>query len=169
MMNQTFEDWYIMTYGYEKNGEWELLDLPAERNVVSYYNNTEHYIDVTYIIKLRRRTLYYFSNLIVPCALIASISVLGFYFPPASGEKVSLEITILMSLTFFMQVVRDMQPPSSHIPLISTYFTFIMVMVASSVFATILVLNYHHRLASMGPMPYLVQKIFLQLRYCLGG
>ena len=162
MMNQTFEDWYIMTYGYEKNGEWELLDLPAERNVVSYYNNTEHYIDVTYIIKLRRRTLYYFSNLIVPCALIASISVLGFYFPPASGEKVSLEITILMSLTFFMQVVRDMQPPSSHIPLISTYFTFIMVMVASSVFATILVLNYHHRLASMGPMPYLVQKIFLQ-------
>ena len=61
------------------------------------------------------------------------MSVLGFYFPPESGEKVSLEITILMSLTFFMQVVSDMQPPSSDIPLISTYFTFIMVMVASSV------------------------------------
>ena len=63
----------------------------------------------------------------------ASMSVLGFYFPPESGEKVSLEITILMSLTFFMQVVSDMQPPSSVIPLISTYFTSIMVMVASSV------------------------------------
>ena len=61
------------------------------------------------------------------------MSVLGFYFPPESGEKVSLEITILMSLTFFMQVVNDMQPPSSDIPLISTYFTCIMVMVASSV------------------------------------
>ena len=162
--NQTFEEWYIFEYGYEKNGEWELLDLPAKRNVdtYTYSEHVEHYIDITYSIKIRRRTLYYFSNLIVPCVLIASISVLGFYFPPESGEKVSLEITILMSLTFFMQVVRDMQPPSSHIPLISSYFTFIMVMVASSVFATILVLNYHHRLASMGPMPFLVQKIFLQ-------
>ena len=42
------------------------------------------------------------------------MAVLGFYFPPESGEKVTLEITILMSLTFFMNVVSDMQPPSSE-------------------------------------------------------
>ena len=67
----------------------------------------------------------------------ASMSVLGFYFPPEAGEKVSLEITILMALTFFMQVVSDSTPPSSNIPLISKYFTLIMVMVASSVVSTI--------------------------------
>ena len=61
------------------------------------------------------------------------MSVLGFYFPPESGEKVTLEITILMSLTFFMNVVSDMQPPSSETPLIGTYFSCIMIMVASSV------------------------------------
>ena len=65
--------------------------------------------------------------------IAAIIAVWGFYLPPTSGEKVSLEITILMALAFFMQVVRDMQPPSSQIPLISSYFTFIMIMVASSV------------------------------------
>ena len=65
--------------------------------------------------------------------LSASLTVLGFYYPPEAGEKVSLEITILMALTFFMQVVSDMQPPSSQIPIISTYFTSIMVMVACSV------------------------------------
>ena len=63
----------------------------------------------------------------------ASLTVLGFYYPPEAGEKVSLEITILMALTFFMQVVSDMQPPSSDIPIISTYFTCIMVMVSCSV------------------------------------
>ena len=61
------------------------------------------------------------------------MAVLGFYFPPESGEKITLEITILMSLTFFMNVVSDMQPPSSQIPIISTYFPSIMVMVACSV------------------------------------
>ena len=65
--------------------------------------------------------------------ILASLTVLGFYYPPEAGEKVSLEITILMALTFFMQVVSDMQPPSSDIPIISKYFTFIMVMVACSV------------------------------------
>ena len=66
----------------------------------------------------------------------ASMSVLGFYFPPESGEKVTLEITILMSLTFFMNIVADMQPPSSETPLIGIYFSCIMIMVASSVVST---------------------------------
>ena len=61
--------------------------------------------DITVWITLRRRTLYYFSNLIGPCVLIASMAVLGFNFPPDSGEKVTLEITVLMSLTLFMNQV----------------------------------------------------------------
>ena len=71
----------------------------------------------------------------------ASLTVLGFYYPPEAGEKVSLEITILMALTFFMQVVSDMQPPSSDIPIISKYFTFIMVMVACSVVSQNIYIN----------------------------
>ena len=46
--------------------------------------------DIKLFLKLRRRTLYYFSNLIGPCVLIASMAVLGFNFPPDSGEKVRL-------------------------------------------------------------------------------
>lgn len=46
--------------------------------------------DVTFAIIIRRRTLYYFFNLIVPCVLIASMALLGFTLPPDSGEKLSL-------------------------------------------------------------------------------
>ena len=89
------------------------------------------------------------------------MSVLGFYFPPESGEKVTLEITILMSLTFFMNVVSDMQPPSSETPLIGTYFSCIMIMVASSVVCTIMILNYHHRQADTHEMPSWVREKFI--------
>ena len=136
------------------------MDFPALRNEYEYQGST--FIDVVFTLKIRRRTLYYFSNLILPCVLIASMAVLGFYFPPESGEKITLEITILMSLTFFMNVVSDMQPPSSETPLIGTYFSCIMIMVASSVVCTILVLNYHHRLAVDDGMPPWFRKLFLQ-------
>lgn len=54
------------------------------------YSGTEPYIDITFAILIRRKTLYYFFNLIVPCVLIASMALLGFTLPPDSGEKLSL-------------------------------------------------------------------------------
>ena len=58
-------------------------------------NQGAMYQYVEFSLQLRRRTLYYFSNLIMPCALIASMAVLGFYFPPESGEKVALGKVII--------------------------------------------------------------------------
>ena len=42
----------------------------------------EPYVDITFTINIRRRTLYYFFNLIVPCVLISSMALLGFTLPP---------------------------------------------------------------------------------------
>ena len=62
------------------------------RNEVRYDCCPAPYLDITFTIKIRRRTLYYFCNLIIPCILIASMAVLGFTLPPDSGEKLSLGI-----------------------------------------------------------------------------
>ena len=67
-----------------------VVGVPATRNEVIYDCCPEPYLDITFVIKIRRRTLYYFSNLIVPCLLIASMAVLGFTLPPDSGEKLGL-------------------------------------------------------------------------------
>ena len=67
-----------------------ITGVPGNRNEVFYDCCPEPYLDVTFVIKIRRRTLYYFFNLIVPCVLIASMAVLGFTLPPDSGEKLSL-------------------------------------------------------------------------------
>jgi len=147
---------------YISNGEWELIGLPAKRNEVVYECCPEPYLDITFTINIRRRTLYYFSNLIVPCLLISSMAILGFTLPPDSGEKLGLEVTIMLAITIFATIVGDMLPVTDSTPLIGTYFNCIMFMVAGSCIATVMVLNYHHRLADTHEMPDWVSSIFLQ-------
>lgn len=67
--------------------------MPGKKNTIVYQCCPEPYVDVTFTIQIRRRTLYYFFNLIVPCVLISSMALLGFTLPPDSGEKLTLGIT----------------------------------------------------------------------------
>ncbi|XP_055713784.1 neuronal acetylcholine receptor subunit alpha-7 isoform X3 [Phlebotomus papatasi] len=150
------------------NGEWELLGVPGKRNEIYYNCCPEPYIDITFAILIRRKTLYYFFNLIVPCVLIASMALLGFTLPPDSGEKLSLGVTILLSLTVFLNMVAETMPATSDaVPLLGTYFNCIMFMVASSVVSTILILNYHHRNADTHEMSEWIRVVFLYWLPCI--
>ena len=104
--------------GYIPNGEWDLDDV-----IIRYHNKTYGgnvpFSDLTFWLVIRRKTLYYVFNLIVPCACVMVLSFLVFYLPPESGEKVSLSVTSLLSLTFFLTLVAETTPPQSQvIPLI---------------------------------------------------
>ncbi|XP_044741472.1 neuronal acetylcholine receptor subunit alpha-7 isoform X2 [Chrysoperla carnea] len=144
------------------NGEWFLIGMPGKKNTIVYQCCPEPYVDVTFTIQIRRRTLYYFFNLIVPCVLISSMALLGFTLPPDSGEKLTLGVTILLSLTVFLNLVAETLPQvSDAIPLLGTYFNCIMFMVASSVVLTVVVLNYHHRTADIHEMPQWIKVVFL--------
>ena len=69
---------------------WIPSGVPGKKNSVTYDCCPEPYVDITFTIHIRRRTLYYFFNLIVPCVLISSMALLGFTLPPDSGEKLTL-------------------------------------------------------------------------------
>jgi hypothetical protein len=62
----------------------------ATRSVVTYDCCPEPYIDITFMIHIRRRTLYYVINLIIPCAMISFLTLLTFILPPGEGEKIGL-------------------------------------------------------------------------------
>ncbi|XP_065200628.1 neuronal acetylcholine receptor subunit alpha-7 isoform X13 [Planococcus citri] len=145
------------------NGEWYLLGMPGKKNTVVYACCPEPYVDITFIVQIRRRTLYYFFNLIVPCVLISSMALLGFTLPPDSGEKLTLGVTILLSQTVFLLRLAQVLPQSSDaVPILGTYFNCIMFMVASSVVLTVVVLNYHHRTSDNYRMPPVTRTILLQ-------
>ena len=68
--------------------EWDILAVPAIRNVKFYTCCDEPYLDITFNITMRRKTLFYTVNLIIPCMGISFLTVLVFYLPSDSGEKV---------------------------------------------------------------------------------
>ena len=106
----------------------------------------EPYPDIIFTLKLRRKTLFYTVNLIIPCVGISFLSVLVFYLPSDSGEKVSLSISILLSLTVFFLLLAEIIPPTSlAVPLLGKYLLFTMLLVTFSIFITVGVLNIHFR------------------------
>lgn len=84
------------------------------RNVKQYECCPEQYIDITFTIHIRRRTLYYGFNLIIPCVLISSMALLTFTLPPDAGEKISLG---RCELTRHEHV--------AHLPLLHTFIRFL--------------------------------------------
>uniref|UniRef100_A0A8C6KKF9 Neuronal acetylcholine receptor subunit alpha-7 n=1 Tax=Nothobranchius furzeri TaxID=105023 RepID=A0A8C6KKF9_NOTFU len=147
---------------YIPNGEWDLVGVPGKRNELYYECCKEPYPDVTFTVTMRRRTLYYGLNLLVPCVLISGLALLVFLLPADSGEKISLGITVLLSLTVFMLLVAEIMPATSDsVPLIAQYFASTMMIVGLSVVVTVLVLQFHHHDPRGGKMPKWIRVVLL--------
>lgn len=101
--------------------EWEVHGMPAVKNVISYGCCSEPYPDVTFTLLLKRRSSFYIVNLLIPCVLISFLAPLSFYLPAASGEKVSLGVTILLAMTVFQLMVAEIMPASENVPLIGEF------------------------------------------------
>ncbi|NWW93850.1 ACH10 protein, partial [Rhynochetos jubatus] len=138
---------------FVENVEWEVLGMPATRNVITYGCCSEPYPDVTYTLLLRRRASFYIFNLLLPCVMVSFLAPLGFYLPADSGEKVSLGVTVLLALTVFQLLVAESMPPSESVPLIGKYYIATMTMITASTALTIFIMNVHHCGPGARPVP----------------
>lgn len=151
------QDYYISV-------EWDIMRVPAVRNEKFYSCCEEPYPDIIFNITLRRKTLFYTVNLIIPCVGISFLSVLVFYLPSDSGEKISLCISILLSLTVFFLLLAEIIPPTSlTVPLLGKYLLFTMMLVTLSVVVTIAVLNVNFRSPVTHKMAPWVHRLFVEL------
>ena len=75
------QEYYIST-------EWDVMTVPAVRNEKYYPCCEEPYPDIFFYLELRRKSLFYTVNVIIPCVGISFLSVLVFHLPSDSGEKV---------------------------------------------------------------------------------
>lgn len=149
---------------FYRSVEWDIMEVPAKRNVQKYSCCPQTYPDITFLITLRRKTLFYTVNLIIPCVGISFLTVLTFYLPSDSGEKVALCISILLSLTVFFLLLAELIPPTSLVvPLIGKYLLFTMILVTLSIVVTVVVLNIHFRSPSTHRMPPWVRRVFLHV------
>ncbi|XP_055389275.1 acetylcholine receptor subunit alpha-like 2 [Condylostylus longicornis] len=148
---------------YYPSVEWDILGVPAERHEKYYPCCAEPYPDIFFNITLRRKTLFYTVNLIIPCVGISYLSVLVFYLPADSGEKIALCISILLSQTMFFLLISEIIPSTSlALPLLGKYLLFTMLLVGLSVLITIIILNIHYRKPSTHKMAPWVRKFFIK-------
>ncbi|KAG1650141.1 Neuronal acetylcholine receptor subunit alpha-9-II [Nymphon striatum] len=148
--------------GYHENGEFSLEKFHSTTNLLKYSCCQHPYPDITFTIKLRRRPMFYVFNLILPCALINGIAMFVFCVPSNSGEKVTLSISTLLSLTVFLMVVRETLPPTEKTPLICIYYGVTITMVTMATALAVVTLNIHYRGGSNGSeVPSFLKKLIL--------
>ncbi|XP_071489583.1 neuronal acetylcholine receptor subunit alpha-10-like [Diadema antillarum] len=129
------------------NGQWELLDMPVEEHLVKYGCCPIPFSDIEFFIVLRRKALFYVFNLLFPSVFMSLISLLGFYLPPESGEKVGLNITILLSLVFFLLLNAQLLPPSDSISYLGLLLSIIIgIMSVETAISVVLLRMYHLRI-----------------------
>lgn len=110
------------------------------------YDESPTQTDITFYIVIRRKTLFYTVNLILPTVLISFLCVLVFYLPAEAGEKVTLGISILLSLVVFLLLVSKILPPTSLVlPLIAKYLLFTFIMNTVSILVTVIIINWNFR------------------------
>ncbi|ULT82859.1 hypothetical protein L5515_018097 [Caenorhabditis briggsae] len=140
---------------YLPSGVWDLMDAPGllidERSKISYQ------------IKIRRKALFYTVILIMPTVLMAFLSMMVFYLPAESSEKITLAISILLALVVFLLVVSKILPPtSSTIPLMAKYLLMTFIMNMITIMVSVIIINVYFRGPATHIMPSWVKTVFLK-------
>lgn len=149
---------------FYQNVEWDIVSVTAKKNIKRYICCIEPYPDVTFYITMRRKTLFHTVNLILPCVVISFLTVLVFYLPSDSEEKITLCISVLLSLTVFFLLLTEIIPPTSIvIPLIGKYLLFTMILVTLSIIVTVFILTIHFRSPATHKMSPWTRAAFLRV------
>lgn len=166
-VQQVALDWYdghqkVDLSDYVNSGTWDILGCPGIYSYDLDPAEGHHKAQITFTLRMRRKTLFYTVNLIIPCVLISFLSVCVFYLPADAGEKTTMCISILLSLIVFLLLVSKILPPTSvTIPLISRYLLFTFIMNIVSIVSTMVIISWNFRTPLTHRMPRWVCTIFL--------
>lgn len=165
--DQVALDWYegqekVDLSDYVNSGTWDIIACPGKYEYLLDPVEGHHTAQITFILRIRRKTLFYTVNLIIPCVLISFLSVCVFYLPADAGEKMTMCISILLALVVFLLLVSKILPPTSiTIPLIAKYLLFTFIMNIFTILITVIIINWNFRTPRTHRMPKWVRLLFL--------
>ncbi|XP_070580489.1 neuronal acetylcholine receptor subunit beta-3-like [Ptychodera flava] len=146
------------------NSEWD-IGAARGRTIVKVFSATpDRYTSIIFDLRISRKPLYYTVNLILPCVLVAVLTVVVFALPSDSSEKVNLSISLLLTLYVFSILVAELLPPTSNmIPYLTSYLIFNMVLIGVSVAMTTCVSILCQQSSGKRPVPKWVKLIFFKV------
>ncbi|CAF5058908.1 unnamed protein product, partial [Rotaria magnacalcarata] len=151
---------------YLESGTWDVIGIPSK--FVHYRSNASSvspdYIEIVFLIKMSRKTLYYTVNLIVPTGLMGILICIVFCLPTAAGEKMTLCMSILLALNLFQLLVTKILPPTSAVvPLIAKYLLFTFTLNVLVIVNTVIITNFYYRTPMTHTMPAWLRRAFLHI------
>lgn len=145
--------------GSVSNGEWIIETIKAANATTDYNGCCGNFSAVVYTLTLTRKPTYFMFYLSPPVIVLVLLSLLSFFIPTESGERIGFVTTILLALMVFLNIMPEYLPKTSdQVPILGTFLICSMIIIVGVLVATIFILLCHH---GQGSPPPTIQKIFL--------
>lgn len=128
-------------------GEWELINSFTEiiDERVSDFGQVDYSL-VRFSLVLKRNHVHYFIKIILPFSLVSFVTLFTFLLPPQTGEKLTLNVTILLSLVIYLQLLSGYIPKSDdETPILTLFCNANFFLVVLSCIMTVYVSYLYHR------------------------
>ncbi|UJR25429.1 hypothetical protein I4U23_006776 [Adineta vaga] len=128
-------------------GEWELIHsyMTIVEERISDFNQVNYSL-VHFTLILKRTQLYYIIKIILPYTLVSFVTLFTFLLPPQTGEKLTLSVTILLSLVIYLQLISEYIPKvDDETPILTLFCNANFILVFLSCIMTVYVLYLYHR------------------------
>ena len=127
--------------------------------VYQSFEGHDHPFSYGYVnVHMRRIETPLTLGLVVPSALLSALVLLSFVLPIGGGERISLCLTILLTVTLFQQLSSELIP-SSQLPYLSQYFFILLIVQIFALIANAIVIHLHFE--NQRHIPSFIRKIFL--------
>ena len=129
---------------FTESGEWDLIG--SEVDLVRRAYGNDSWDHVYFHFEMQRKSLYQILNVIVPVLCISILNIVSFLLPSESGERVTLSISIFLTLAVFLTTVNSYMPESSdEVASFSVYIGLQLLGSAITIMFTVISLNlFHH-------------------------
>jgi nicotinic acetylcholine receptor len=109
--------------------QWEMNDISSSH--IEYIFGGTLYRESHIKMNIKRRPLFHVMALLLPAAMLSVLSLLVYWVPPESGERLSMAVTLLLSYTMFLLLVYGNIPQTSlTIPIIGESHTMTCILMA---------------------------------------
>nr|XP_006823104.1 PREDICTED: uncharacterized protein LOC102801619 [Saccoglossus kowalevskii] len=154
-----------------QNYEWTVLEVNTHVNSVkTSVLSPEEQPVATFEIHLERVYSYYLMNIIVPTFMLSGLSLCAFWLPPDCGERISLSVSLLVTMSVFELLVAEIIPTNTNRgPLIGHVILFDMAVIGTAVIISTIVINMQRKSTSGRPVGKVTRKLCLGRSGCCGG
>ncbi|KAM6964132.1 5-hydroxytryptamine receptor 3A-like [Tautogolabrus adspersus] len=119
--------------------DWEFINITSTNKTVDNFGIKQSMM--VYTINMKRRSVLYIVNFILPVLLFLCLDLASFMISEHGGEKLSFKVTVLLAVTVMQLILNEILPSSSNrIPLIAIYCIVIFGLMMLSLLETILVM-----------------------------